>query len=370
MTPTAADAASTPADGAAASSAAARSRTNNGPATAADDSRLAREIRALDRLTAAFGFPHRLARAAIEECGPPPDDDDDDGDGGGFVASCYNWILDERGDEAIDGGGPVVPRSDCPHVARRVRFRIVGDDGVQVANDGGSPPPPPPPTTTATTTTTSATTAFATATRPPSTPEFPRPRPGNGDLTSLGCEHRDFDRRRRGRSRESGGGDPTAGRLKCDGDYEADVDRDHSAAEGDDGGGKRAPCPLGMNWLCLECGAVMCSRYANGHAKLHYDETKEEEEEEAIREAGGKVDDAARGVPAAEGHCVALCLADLSVWCYACNAYLRHPTLDLLTKYLEGLKFGDLDAIVVLTNRYCESIVIGRDFSYARSRRT
>ncbi len=361
-TPTSAAAALTSADEPAASSAAARSPPMNDCATAADDSRLAREIRALDLLTSVYGFPHRLAVAAIEECGPPPasDGDDDDVDGfGDFVASCYNWILDEHGDEAGDGGGPVVPRTDCPHVARHVRFRIVGDDGVQVASEGGLPPP----------TTTKTAVIAATATRPPSAPDFPRPSPVEHDLMSLGCQHRDADRRRR-ISRVFEGGDPSVGKSKCDEDYEADVDRGNVAVEGD-AGGKRAPCPSGMNWLCLECGAVRCSRYANGHAKIHHEETKEDEKERAMsaaaREAGGEADDA-RGVQSAEGHCVAVCLADLSVWCYGCNAYLRHPALDVLTKYLEGLKFGDLDAFVVLTNRDCENIVIGRGFSYARSR--
>ena len=45
------------------------------------------------------------------------------------------------------------------------------------------------------------------------------------------------------------------------------------------------------------------------------------------------------GVETAEGHCVAVSLADLSVWCYECNAYLRHSSLEVLTEYLEEVKF-------------------------------
>lgn len=81
-------------------------------------------------------------------------------------------------------------------------------------------------------------------------------------------------------------------------------------------------CPPGENWLCLQCAAVGCSRYVNAHGVVHY--------EESVKEDGGE--DGA-------GHCIAASLADLSVWCHACQAYLRHPDLDPLIKKLEQLKF-------------------------------
>eukprot|EP01083_Nonionella_stella_P082427 227497_1 len=71
-------------------------------------------------------------------------------------------------------------------------------------------------------------------------------------------------------------------------------------------------CPNGENWLCLHCGVVRCSRYVNEHCKDHAEES---------------------------GHCIAVSLEDLSVWCYQCSAYLTHPSLDDTLKTLESLKF-------------------------------
>ena len=82
----------------------------------------------------------------------------------------------------------------------------------------------------------------------------------------------------------------------------------------------------------------MCSRYVNGHAKLHYEDTKEEEKAAAASaDASIGGDEGGRD---AVGHCIAVSLADLSVWCYECNAYLHHPKLNELTKHLEKIKFG------------------------------
>ncbi len=124
---------------------------------------------------------------------------------------------------------------------------------------------------------------------------------------------------------------------------------------------------VGENWLCLECGLVHCSRYQFGHAKLHYETTKEQqqhlqqqqqqqqleqrwhEESDSEGKDGTKEGNNKKfsllpllppSVAVVEGHCIAVSMADLSVWCYECNSYLRHPILYELTKYLEGLKFG------------------------------
>lgn len=83
-------------------------------------------------------------------------------------------------------------------------------------------------------------------------------------------------------------------------------------------------CPSGENWLCLQCGVVGCSRYVNGHGLIHYEAT--------LKNDPG---------PDGAGHCIAASLADLSVWCHACGAYLRHANLDPLVKQLEQLKFGN-----------------------------
>lgn len=89
-------------------------------------------------------------------------------------------------------------------------------------------------------------------------------------------------------------------------------------------------CPSGENWICLECGVTRCSRYVNAHGLAHWETTREEALEGKRR---GEENDGA-------GHCIAVSLADLSVWCYECNAYLKHPALSDITKHLEDLKFG------------------------------
>jgi histone deacetylase 6 len=49
-------------------------------------------------------------------------------------------------------------------------------------------------------------------------------------------------------------------------------------------------------WLCLACRAVGCSRYVGGHGAAHAE--------------------------ASHGHSLAVSLADMSVWCYPCSAYV------------------------------------------------
>jgi len=90
-------------------------------------------------------------------------------------------------------------------------------------------------------------------------------------------------------------------------------------------------CPGEENWLCLECGVTRCSRYINAHGVAHWEDTKQQEE----TEKGGS------STEESMGHCVAVSLADLSVWCYCCRAYVRHHTLDPIVKRLEQLKFED-----------------------------
>ncbi|KAL7558656.1 hypothetical protein ACA910_010032 [Epithemia clementina (nom. ined.)] len=81
-------------------------------------------------------------------------------------------------------------------------------------------------------------------------------------------------------------------------------------------------CPSKENWMCLECGVIRCSRYKNGHALVHWEETKQES-------SGG------------EGHCIAVSFSDLSVWCYLCSAYVRHSILiSPLVRQLEHFKFA------------------------------
>ena len=153
----------------------------------------------------------------------------------------------------------------------------------------------------------------------------------SGNLMTTTCQHYNecmLQRRRvsrkRLRSEEDASDENIVGRLKCDEeeDYESN-DLDKKRGGGGGGGAAQSTstksllsCPTtGENWLCLECGALLCSRYANGHAKLHYEDTKEEGAvlAGAAKNNGG-------GSKSEEGHCIAVSLADLSVWCYECNA--------------------------------------------------
>jgi hypothetical protein len=80
-------------------------------------------------------------------------------------------------------------------------------------------------------------------------------------------------------------------------------------------------CPLGENWMCLECSKVFCSRYINGHCVQHWKDTKLSAEGDDV------------------GHCVAVSFADLSVWCHTCQSYIRHTSLQPILKHLEKYKF-------------------------------
>jgi NAD-dependent SIR2 family protein deacetylase len=80
------------------------------------------------------------------------------------------------------------------------------------------------------------------------------------------------------------------------------------------------------NWLCLHCGAVRCSQYQHGVA--HYKDSLQSDpgEDEA-------------------GHCIAASLANLSVWCDACEAYVKDPVVDALVTKLKELEFGKGDEL-------------------------
>ncbi|XP_020598489.1 histone deacetylase 6 [Phalaenopsis equestris] len=71
------------------------------------------------------------------------------------------------------------------------------------------------------------------------------------------------------------------------------------------------------NWLCLSCKDVLCSRFINKHMLHHHQET---------------------------GHCLSLSFSDLSVWCFACDAYLDVQVIQQLQPVYEIvhlLKFGE-----------------------------
>ncbi len=84
-------------------------------------------------------------------------------------------------------------------------------------------------------------------------------------------------------------------------------------------------CPQGENWWCLKCGGVYCSRYVNGHGVKHYEEQQNQDN------------------PNKE-HCVMIGLADLSVWCHVCGAYLEthhNKRLSSILQRLQDIKFKD-----------------------------
>jgi uncharacterized UBP type Zn finger protein len=51
------------------------------------------------------------------------------------------------------------------------------------------------------------------------------------------------------------------------------------------------------NWLCLDCGVILCSRYINGDMLRHRNDTK---------------------------HSTVISLTDLSVWCFSCECKFVH----------------------------------------------
>ncbi|XP_043829653.1 histone deacetylase 6 isoform X2 [Dromiciops gliroides] len=68
------------------------------------------------------------------------------------------------------------------------------------------------------------------------------------------------------------------------------------------------------NWLCLSCYQVHCGRYIQAHMLQHHE---------------------------ASGHPLVLSYADLSVWCYTCQAYVNHEVLSEAKKTAYQSKFGE-----------------------------
>nr|XP_015195456.1 PREDICTED: histone deacetylase 6-like [Lepisosteus oculatus] len=74
-------------------------------------------------------------------------------------------------------------------------------------------------------------------------------------------------------------------------------------------------CGAGIeNWLCLTCHQVLCGRYVSGHMVAH-------------------------GL--ASGHALVLSFADLSVWCYDCEAYVHNEVLHEARNAAHCAKFGE-----------------------------
>lgn len=79
----------------------------------------------------------------------------------------------------------------------------------------------------------------------------------------------------------------------------------------------KAPCQacndLNENWVCLHCYQVYCGRFINQHMLQHGMDMK---------------------------HYLTLSFSDLSVWCYACEAYIHNNTLAPIKDHAHDKKFN------------------------------
>jgi hypothetical protein len=108
------------------------------------------------------------------------------------------------------------------------------------------------------------------------------------------------------------------------------------------------------NWLCLSCGVSLCSRYVAAHMEEHWMNTsialldensnKRNSQQESSYEVSFEEE---------SEHCLALSYADLSVWCYVCNSYVKHERLIPLLVKAESVKFNQPERLELL--RGCEN---------------
>jgi hypothetical protein len=86
-----------------------------------------------------------------------------------------------------------------------------------------------------------------------------------------------------------------------------------------------APCAdcgsIQEEWICLSCCRVSCSRFINGDSEMHWMSTLD------------------TGSP----HCISMSRRDLSIWCYACNSYIKHDALQHAFSLASHLKHSEPD---------------------------
>lgn len=248
----------------------------------------ARKRQAIEQLTSVYGFSCSLAEEAVELVSydgsfsmndvfamtrTTTTTTTDAAAVDKLVVASYTYILDHH--LAPDQGGPVVPVDCCPHLSQHCC--ITGDQ----------------------------------------MPLRPRVAP---------CTHGAAS------SPSSFSSSNTSGKAASNGTAASSLAvgvaaRQKSAVTWDDNG-IATVCPATENWVCLECGVVRCSRYCNGHALHHWQETAAataatlSTTEATNNETASQLSASA----AAEGHCVIISLSDLSVWCHLCNAYLSTST--------------------------------------------
>lgn len=68
------------------------------------------------------------------------------------------------------------------------------------------------------------------------------------------------------------------------------------------------------NWICLGCAQIYCGRFINAHMVCHHMDSD---------------------------HPLTLSFADLSVWCYKCEAYIDNPCLFKYKNLAHQSKFGE-----------------------------
>lgn len=104
-------------------------------------------------------------------------------------------------------------------------------------------------------------------------------------------------------------------------------------------------------WVCLTCYHVGCSRYSGGHGAAHAGEGAGGGHGGGANAVAGVAPVVAAppsGQPPPGHHCLALSLADMSVWCYTCAAYLdvfKLPALHPSFRLAYRGRFGEEPAL-------------------------
>jgi len=232
------------------------------------DTELEQIEQSLKILIYTYGFDPAISRRAVNAISDPSD-----------VTSAYNWILDQ--DKKYDQGGPVYPKTNCPHVIQRNDFDLSQTFLLNLSQNQCR----------------------------------------NNTFSSLCCSYfheLEHVRKEPQPPTKEGDGYPFV----------------------DDLG--KVTCPPGENWICLDCGVIRCSRYVNGHALEHFQYTSNmnrKRSSNSEKKMSGNHTEKEETMESSHGHCLAVSLADLSVWCYECESYVVHDSLDPIVQKLQEMKF-------------------------------
>mmetsp|Transcript_7488 Transcript_7488/g.20233 ORF Transcript_7488/g.20233 Transcript_7488/m.20233 type:complete len:274 (-) Transcript_7488:236-1057(-) len=210
---------------------------------------------------------------------------------GADITTAYNFIIDNN--LGKDTGGAVYPIDNCPHVAAHIRLTLAN--------------------------------LAETASSHSCTPFDPN---------TVTCDYFRLEHASKGTSTKEA---PQATNAKSTAGSSVGL-----KVETDEGGN----CPAGENWLCLHCGVTRCSRYVNGHGVDHWKSTKAVSGTAGLPSRKQSIDDHPEMSFTEDeaGHCIAVSLSDLSVWCHECNAYLiDKEKIDPIVKSLQILKFGSVE---------------------------